>query len=122
MRDFQVWLTQFRNSISGYDYYVDFPKVLANARSKKAELHLLNALVGSQNIEVEFRNLVTRYPAVVSAIPILLAVRSYEIYAADGETGGLYRFRNDIKSSLDDYVVFMRKTGLFDLKIGRAHV
>ena len=115
MRDFQVWLTQFRNSISGYDYYVDFPKVLANARSKKAELHLLNALVGSQNIEVEFRDLVTRYPTVVNAIPILLAVRSYEIYAADGETGGLYRFCSDGRNSLDDYVVFMRKTGLFDL-------
>ena len=48
MRDFDAWLAQFRDSISGYGYYIDFAKVVANAERCRAELHLLNALIGRQ--------------------------------------------------------------------------
>ena len=30
MRDFDEWLSKFRDSISGYDYYIDFKKVVKN--------------------------------------------------------------------------------------------
>ena len=114
MRDFDTWLAGFRDSISGYGYYVDFQKVVANAERHRAELHLLNALIGTDDIETRFRDLVTRFPSVICAVPILLAVREREIYARDGETGGRYRF-DGVRQSLDEYCVFMRKTGLFDL-------
>ena len=114
MRNFDVWLSQFRDSISGYGYYIDFAKVVANAERYRAELHLLNSLIGRQDVEQEFRFLLVRYPSVVKAIPILLAVREHEIYAADNETGGLYHF-DRIRHSEDEYCVFMQKTGLFEL-------
>lgn len=114
MRDFDTWLAGFRDSISGYGYYVDFQKVVANAERHRAELHLLNALIGTDDIETRFRDLVTRFPSVICAVPILLAVREREIYARDDETGGRYRF-DGVRQSLDEYCVFMRKTGLFDL-------
>lgn len=114
MRDFDTWLAGFRDSISGYGYYVDFQKVVANAERHRAELHLLNALIGTDDIETRFRELVTRFPSVICAVPILLAVREREIYARDDETGGRYRF-DGVRQSLDEYCVFMRKTGLFDL-------
>lgn len=114
MRDFDTWLAGFRDSISGYGYYVDFQKVVANAERHRAELHLLNALIGTDDIETRFRELVTRFPSVICAVPILLAVREREIYARDDETGGRYRF-DGVRQSRDEYCVFMRKTGLFDL-------
>lgn len=114
MRNFDDWLAQFRDSISSYGYYIDFKKVEANAERYRSELHLLNALIGKADIEPRFREMVSRYPSVIGAIPILLAVREREIYAKDGETGGLYRF-DEVRHSLDVYCVFMRKTGLFDL-------
>ena len=52
-RNFDEWLSKFRPSISSYDYYIDFEKV------------------------------VTRYPETLKCIPLLLAVRSNEIYAQD---------------------------------------
>lgn len=114
MRDFDKWLLQFRNSIAGYDYYVDFKKVVANVESCRAELHLLDSLIGCDNVEEAFRILVVKYPSVIPVVPILLAVRGTEIYAKDGISGGLYRF--DGKShTIDEYCVFMRKTGLFDM-------
>lgn len=30
MRDFDEWLSKFRPSISSYDYYIDFAKVIKN--------------------------------------------------------------------------------------------
>lgn len=114
MRDFDTWLGQFRESISSYSYYVDFGKVVANVRLHKAELHLMNALIGSQNVESDFRSLCARYPSILSAIPILLAKRETEIYARDDEGGGVYDFAHAVQSP-DEYCTFMRKTGLFDL-------
>lgn len=114
MRNFDVWLGQFRDSISTYDYYIDFRKVTENARIHKTELHLLNSLIGSDDVESDFRSLINKYPSVVSAVPILLAKRESEIYARDSEGGGLYRF-DGVRHSLDEYSIFMRKTGLFEL-------
>ena len=114
MRDFDAWLKQFRDSISDYRYYINFKKVIDNAEKYCAELHLLNSLIGKNNIEIKFKELVAKYPQVVSAIPILLAVRNNEIFASDGETGGVYYF-DKVKHTLDEYCVFMRKTGLFNL-------
>lgn len=114
MRNFDVWLSQFRDSISGYGYYIDFQKVVANAERCRTELHLLNALIGRPDIEEHFRAMLAKYPSVIAAIPILLAVRENEIYASDGETGGLYHF-DQMRHSVDEYCVFMRKTGLFDV-------
>ncbi len=114
MRNFDAWLGQFRDSIATYGYYVDFPKVLENAKACKTELYLMNSLIGSENVEGEFRSLLARYPEVIRAVPILLAKRESEIYACDVDGGGLYRF-DRMKQSIDEYCVFMRKTGLFDL-------
>lgn len=79
-RDFDVWLDGFRRSISGYDYYVDFSKVISNVKSIKIELNILNTLIGSKDIEHHFESVISKYPEVLKCIPILLAVRGYEIY------------------------------------------
>lgn len=114
MRDFDSWFAQFRESIATYSYYIDFGKVVANAKKHKAELHLLNSLIGSRTVEDEFRALAERYPQVLSTVPILLAKREADIFAADEESGGWYRFDGGFQS-IDDSCEFMRKTGLFDL-------
>lgn len=114
MRDFDIWLGQFRESISSYSYYVDFKKVVANAELCKPELHLMNSLIGSDNVEADFRRLYERFPTILRAIPILLAKREMEIYARDDDGGGVYEFSHPSQSA-DEYCVFMRKTGLFDL-------
>ena len=45
---------------------------------------------------------------------MLLAVRGYEIYAQDEDGAFLYRF-NKMNYSVEQYKVFMQKTGLFDM-------
>ena len=113
-RDFNNWLSGFRESIADYGYYINFEKVHRNVDNIKVELNLLNSLIGSKNIEQDFENLVNKYPEVLKCIPLLLAVRANEIYAIDSEGEFTYNFKKP-NLSVEQYKVFMRKTGLFDL-------
>lgn len=114
MRDFDAWLKKFRFSISGYDYYVDFDKVVRNVEELKVELNILNSLVGSKNIEKEFKQIIIKYPETLKCVPLLLAVRTKEIFAQDKDGAFLYHF-DEMNYSVDQYIVFMQKTGLFDM-------
>ena len=114
MRDFDNWLSKFRASISSYDYYIDFEKVVRNVEEIKVELNILNSLIGSRTIEEDFEKIVTKYPETLQCIPLLLAVRGNEIYAQDEDGAFLYNFKKR-NYSVEQYKVFMRKTGLFDM-------
>lgn len=113
-RNFNDWLSKFKASISNYSYYVDFNKIYGNVDKIKIELNILNSLIGSQNIEEEFRNIIFKYPEILECIPVLLAIRSNEIFVKDELNEYLFKF-NDMVYSIEDYTKFMRKTGLFDL-------
>ena len=114
MRDFNTWLSGFRDSIADYGYYVDFEKVHRNIDSIKVELNILNSLIGSKSIESDFEKLIADYPNVLKCIPLLLAVRANEIYAIDDDGAFTYTFNRPTLST-EQYKTFMRKTGLFDL-------
>ena len=113
-RDFNTWLSSFRYSIADFGYYIDFGKVYKNVDSIKIELNILNSLIGSKNIEADFENLIAKYPETLKCIPILLAVREYELFAGENGDVKLYTFNKQI-NTIEDYKLFMRKTGLFDL-------
>lgn len=113
-RDFDEWLSKFRTSISGYDYYIDFDKVVCNVDAIKVELNILNSLIGSKSIEEDFEQIITKYPETLRCIPLLLAVRGNEMYAQDEDGAFLYNFKN-MNYDVEQYKVFMRKTGLFDM-------
>ena len=82
-RKFTEWLSKFRSSIANYGYYIDFDKVYRNVNDIKVELNILNSLIGSTDIENDFKSIITNYPETLKCIPILLAVRANEIYAID---------------------------------------
>lgn len=113
-RDFNKWFSSFKQSISNYEYYVDFDKIYKSAEKHKVELNILNSLIGSKNIEKEFENIILKYPETLEVIPLLLAVRSKEIFIKDVDKEYLFKF-NELAYSIDDYIKFMRNTGLFEL-------
>lgn len=114
MRDFNEWIGKFKESIADYKYYVDFQKVYKNVNDIKVEINILNSLIGSQDIESDFRLLFRKYPEILKVIPLLLAKREKEVYCQDKNGGILYKF-NEINHTEDEYVYLMKETGLFDL-------
>lgn len=113
-RNFNDWLGKFKTSISDYTYYVDFEKIYKNVDKVKVELNILNSLIGSKNIEEEFKEILIKYPETLECIPLLLAVRSREIFVKDEINEYLFKF-DKMVYSLKDYIKFMRESGLFDL-------
>ena len=113
-RNFDSWLSTFRRSIAGYDFYVDFRKVVENVQKYRVELHILNSLIGSKTIENDFEKILKEYPKTLKCIPLLLAVRANEIYAQDECGEFLYSF-DKMNCSIEQYKIFMRKTGLFNM-------
>lgn len=114
-RNFAERLLTFTDSIANYKYYIDFETIYKNAEIYKIELNMLNSLIGSQNIEQDFENLIHKYPEVLKCVPILLAVRQTEIIVLDDEGNKFeYNFKN-MNYNVEQYTTFMRETGLFDL-------
>ena len=114
IRDFNEWIGNFKSSISNYSYYADFKKIYKNVDKVKVELNILNSLIGSKTIEEDFKNIMLKYPETLECIPLLLAVRSTEIFVKDEIIEYLFDFKKMVYS-IDDYVRFMQESGLFDL-------
>ena len=110
-RNFDEWLSTFEDSIASWRYYTDFDKVYSNVNKIKNELNLLNGLIGSKNIEQEFKELVKEYPNVLKAIPILIAKREKIVIIKDAIQDYYYNFTK-MNYSIEEYSMFMRKTGV----------
>ncbi|MCF0116650.1 MAG: type II restriction endonuclease [Bacilli bacterium] len=113
-RDFSKWLATMKDSIASWTYYTDFKKVYENVNKIKIELNILNSLIGSKNIEQEFKDIVKQYPNVLVVVPILLAKREKEIKVNDANENFVFNFIK-MNYTIDQYALFMRNSGLFDL-------
>lgn len=114
-QEFNDLLKNLKNTIADYKYYTDFEKVYRHVNGIKIELNILNSLIGSEQIETDFINLINEYPKTLKVIPLLLAIRK------NGNTvpvldGRLISFNFSKRELFDlDYIRFMRESGLFDL-------
>lgn len=105
--------TLSKNRICNWDYFVNFQKVYKNIEEIKIELCILNSLIKSKNIKADFKNLIQMYPNVLKAIPTLLAIRGNNIRVGI-EKEILINFDKKL-NSIEEYTLFMEKTGLFEL-------
>ena len=113
-KDFNKWLNSMKDSITSWTYYTDFKKVYKNVDKIKVELNILNSLIASKNIENDFVKIINQYPNVLKAIPILLAKRELEIKINDVNQNYNFNFVK-MNYTVDQYALFMRNSGLFDL-------
>lgn len=113
-RDFDEWLSKFKKSIADYKYYVDFEKVKRNVNAIKVELNILNSLIGEEDIEEKFIELVDKYPETLKCIPILLAIRINQIPVKTIDEEAEFDFVKP-NHTPEEYAIFMKETGLFDL-------
>ena len=114
MRDFQKWLSTMKDSIATWTYYTDFEKVYDNVQKIKIELNILNSLIGSKNIEEEFKSIIQQYPNVLAVVPILLAKREAEVKVQDADGSYVFNFVK-MDYTVEQYTLFMKNSGLFDL-------
>ena len=76
---FKYFLETLNDSIFTWNYFVNFEKVKKNIYSIEKELNLLNVLIGKNNIEKEFIDLISEYPNIRKVLPILVTIRNNKL-------------------------------------------
>lgn len=123
MYNFNDLKNTLQDSIFTWDYFTDFDKVRANVKKIEVELNILNVLLGKDNIETEFIDLIRRYPEVRKVLPILIAIREDKLSAThiitDIETlvpkNKRYIFHDVVTPQIEDeLLIFLRESGLKD--------
>lgn len=113
-RDFNAWLSTFRETIADYTYFTDFGKVITNTNAIRRQLSLMNSLLGSgTRFEEEFESLAHDYPEILRCVPILLAVRTKSL-TIQARTGAIHFDFATPNQPLPRYTQFLRETGLAD--------
>ena len=91
---FQYLHDTLTDSITMWDYFVNWGKVLGNIRDIEIDLNTLNYLVGKQNIEEEFKILLAKQPNLVRLIPILLATREKNFKILVDTSSGKFHYQD----------------------------
>ncbi|MGD1912523.1 MAG: type II restriction endonuclease [Rivularia sp. (in: cyanobacteria)] len=120
---FQYFKDTLTDSITGWDYFVNWQKVLEKFRAIEIHLNTLNYLIGKEDIENEFRILLQQSPQIIHVIPILIACRTsnFQIltdYRNNNFSYKSFNFENKKTLSnkdIDDIVEFTRNTGVLEL-------
>jgi type II restriction enzyme len=76
---FEKITSSFKEKITQWDYFVNWNKVIINVQLFEKELHLLDYLVGKNDLKKEAFILFREYPETIKAIPTLLAIRGGSI-------------------------------------------
>lgn len=131
-RDFDDIIKNLKKSITPADYFVDYPKVYVNVKEYEIHLNILNTLIGKENIEKEFVELVSQYPEVMRSIPILLATHEHKfniinvpcVELLNNIRNGKYDFFDEqyicydfhkLNHPIEDYAEFLKQSGLLEL-------
>lgn len=69
----------FKSKITQWNYFVNWQKVLRNIEPVETELNILNTLIGKTDLKSEINSIIKKYPNVIKAFPILLAIRENSI-------------------------------------------
>jgi len=131
-RDFDELMLSLKKSVTPADFFVDFPKVYVNIKDYELHLNILNVLIGKENIEEEFSEVIKKYPEVMRSIPILLATHEHKFNVINAPSVDMlksirnknFKFLEEkficydfkaINHSVEDYATFLKSSGLFDL-------
>lgn len=122
---FQYFQSTLTDSISVWEYFVDWQKVLKKFKDIEVNLNILNYLVGKDNIEEEFGNLIQQYPQIINTIPILIACRTQSFQILTDYTEGKFQYKSFefkhksslslTQSDIDDILEFTKNTGILEL-------
>lgn len=117
---FDYLMSTLKDTITKWDYFVNWAKVFGNLRDIEIDLNIINYLIGKQNIEDEFKALLEKHPSIVRLIPILIACRqnkfnilaSYDRNSFKYET---YDFGKPETIEKSKVIEFAKSTGFLEL-------
>ncbi len=124
---FEHLVGDVKDTIKGWDYFVNWEKAIGNMKSVEKSLNVLNYLIGKENIEQEAKELIAENPQVINVFPILVASRDKDFKILEPTEADLMNFKefdfsrkrtrkDDLgEKELNDAIEFLKKTNLLNL-------
>lgn len=124
---FEYFMASLKETITKWDYFVNWGKVFDKVTQLEIDLNILNCLIGKQDIEREFAKLINDRPSLVQLIPVLIACRQnkFQILKEYGyeqfeyQTYSFKRAKHLTPEQVHDAVQFAKLTGFLDLLADR---
>ena len=95
---FNNFFDTLRPSLKLWDYFVNWEKVFRNTKQVEIHLNVWNYLIGKNNFDEEFLELLKQHPEIVSAIPLLMV--------RDGSASKVFSVVSDISDLTKSDLVF----------------
>ncbi|HAX18315.1 MAG TPA: restriction endonuclease [Actinobacteria bacterium] len=126
---FNYFISQLKPSILLWSYFVNWDKVFFNTKKIEIALNNFNYLIGKQDFDNEFKFLIRQNPSLIKVIPSLV-VRAgsgsldFKILVDYKNKKFVYKDydfskNNPDEKDLDDYLTFVKETGLKNLLINQ---
>lgn len=108
---FELFMSQLKETNATLDFYCDFPKIARNVADISISLNMLNYLLGKQNLREAVEALWARDPKVFDVMDILIATRKKDNKMFFDELGQ-FRTIHSLFESVDGVMEFLEGTGL----------
>ena len=108
---FNLFMSQLRETNATLDFYCDFPKIARNVADIEISLNMLNFLIGKGNLREAVQSLWDRDPHVFEVMDILIATRKKDDKKYIDNDGSMHSVHS-LFSSVDGVMKFLEGTGL----------
>lgn len=108
---FNLFLSQLRETNATLDFYCDFPKIAKNVAEIEISLNTLNYLIGKEELRAAVEALWNRDPRVFDVMDILIATRQKDNKKYIDNDGSMYSVHS-LFNSVDGVMKFLEGTGL----------
>lgn len=120
---FAYFMRNLNDSIRKWDYFVNWTKVVGNTKELEIDLNTLNYLVGKEDVETAFKELLRQNGRLVRLIPVMLACRDADFKILTDFTNGVWSYESFTfrpKNKLTEQEItlackFATKTGLLEM-------
>jgi len=122
---FDYLISTLKDSITQWDYFINWSKVFGNIDSFEIDLNIMNYLIGKENIELKFRKLLVSHPSIYKILPIFVACRQKKFNILTNFDSGNFiyenfnfKYKNDqvlSEQEIDQAIKFCRGIGIFNL-------
>ena len=114
LKDFDVFMSQLKETNQTLDFFCDFEKISQNVEDIKLSLCMLNSLIGASDLRKSVETIWQRDKAAFSVMEILIAVRSRDKKKILDAVGNCVPLET-MFASVDSVMVFLQETGLADI-------
>ncbi|NCB49193.1 MAG: restriction endonuclease [Alphaproteobacteria bacterium] len=112
---FSFLVNNFKETINGFDFFVDWDKVLKKYSNVEIFLNILNVLIGKENIEEELRSILKEYPKLIQILPCLIALRDKKIkLLSNSRSFEFSEYDFSKNGNIDKAVNFMKEVGFLE--------